>query len=225
MASPCLTIGATLRAGSFNPYFPVGEAQDALCGPRVVTLCPSITSDAWQPIMLMTGKPRSPTISVITPLYNSAGSIEATLASLCAQTYDDWEAILVNDGSTDDTAEKVKLFLGDSRFSYIEQVNGGIAAARNTGIKAASGEWVCLLDHDDRWLPTKLETQLEFANEHGCDIVCTDAVAVQKSSRKLYSQFYEKEFIRNLERINTDPDADVFGLLIRHDFLCASSVM
>src|SRR5690242_19249991 len=108
-------------------------------------------------------QPRSPKISVITPLYNSSRHIEETLNSLCRQSYTDWESILVNDGSTDDTAKTVKPYLSDPRFNYIEQANGGVAAARNTGVKVARGEWVCLLDHDDLWMPTKLERQLAFA--------------------------------------------------------------
>jgi len=173
----------------------------------------------------MNGKKHSPKISVITPLYNSSLYIAETLNSLCRQSYENWESILVNDGSTDDTAEKVKPYLEDQRFKYIEQQNAGIAVARNTGIKAASGEWVCLLDHDDRWLPTKLEKQLAFANDHNYDIVCTGAIAVQEHSRKLYSEFYAEEYIEKLKRSHVDPSIDVFELLIRHNFLCASSVM
>jgi glycosyltransferase involved in cell wall biosynthesis len=174
---------------------------------------------------VMDRQPRSPKISVITPLYNSSRHIEETLNSLCRQSYADWESILVNDGSTDDSAEKVKPYLSDPRFSYTEQANGGVAAARNTGVKAARGEWVCLLDHDDLWMPAKLERQLAFAVGNGYDIVCTSAVAVTKRSRKPYSAFYPQEYIDKLERSSTDPGIDVFELLIRHDFLWASSVM
>ncbi|MBA3248445.1 MAG: glycosyltransferase [Pyrinomonadaceae bacterium] len=166
-----------------------------------------------------------PEVSVITPLYNSSRYIEGTLDALCAQTFGGWESILVDDGSTDDTAEKIKRYLRDGRFTYIKQENGGIAAARNAGIRAARGEWICLLDHDDRWMPAKLEKQLAFADANNCDIVCTDAVVVQEHSRKLYSQFYSAEFIAKLKRINDDMSADAFELLIQNNFLCASSVM
>lgn len=168
---------------------------------------------------------RHPKVTVITPLYNSARFIEATLESLRRQTFEDWEAILIDDGSTDDTPERVKPFLQDARFSYIRQENHGIAGARNTGVRTARGQWVCLLDHDDRWLPTKLEKQLAFAHANQCDIVCTDAFVVQEHSRSLYTGRFPAEFIAQVRQINTDPSVDAFGLLIRHNFLCASSVM
>src|SRR5205085_11286677 len=109
----------------------------------------------------------APKVSVLTPLYNSAAFIRGTLDSLLAQTYTNWESLLVDDGSTDDTAEVVRPYLEDSRFRYVRQENQGIAGARNTGIRAATGEWVCLLDHDDRWLPEKLERQVRYALAHG----------------------------------------------------------
>ena len=177
------------------------------------------------PTKAMSDKGRSPKISVITPLYNSSRFIEATLDSLRRQSYENWESILVNDGSTDDTAEKIKPYLDDPRFTYIEQKNSGIAAARNTGLGVAKGEWVCLLDHDDRWLPAKLDEQLAFAEAHGFDIVCSDAIAVQERSRKRYSEFYPPEYIAELVRASTDRESDVFELLARANFLCASSVM
>lgn len=167
----------------------------------------------------------SPTVTVITPLYNSSQHIEATLNSLCRQTYGNWACILIDDGSTDDTPQKVEPFLRDSRFTYVKQKNQGIAGARNTGLKAATGEWVCLLDHDDRWHETKLEKQLEFARRHACDIVCTDAAVIQGDTQTLYSSLYPADFIAEVVRSATDPSVDVCGLLIRQDFLCASSVM
>jgi glycosyltransferase involved in cell wall biosynthesis len=170
-------------------------------------------------------QPHSPTISVITPLYNSSRHIEETLNSLRRQSFTDWESILVNDGSTDDTAATVKPYLEDPRFNYIEQANGGVAAARNTGLRAARGEWVCFLDHDDLWTPTKLERQLAFAVANGYDIVCTAAIAVTDRSREPFRQFYPAEFVDKLEQSSGDPGIDLFELLIRHNFLWASSVM
>ncbi|HEX7177448.1 MAG TPA: glycosyltransferase family 2 protein [Pyrinomonadaceae bacterium] len=165
-----------------------------------------------------------PKVSVITPLYNSSAFIRATLDSLRAQTYEDWESILVDDGSTDDTAEVVRPYLEDARFRLIRQENRGIAGARNTAIQAASGKWVCLLDHDDRWLPRKLEKQIAFAREHSFDITCTDAFIVTENERWVYSRGFP-EVAAEVQRAAHDPSVDVFGLLIKLDFLCASSVM
>jgi glycosyltransferase involved in cell wall biosynthesis len=166
----------------------------------------------------------TPKVSVITPLYNSAAFVEKTLDSLLAQTYTNWESILVDDGSTDDTARVVRPYLEDPRFKYFRQSNAGIAAARNAGILASSGEWVCLLDHDDRWLPSKLEKQLDYAHAHGCDITCTDAFIVEGSTRWLYSRGFA-EVAAEASRAPDDPRVDAFGLLIRVNFICTCSVM
>jgi glycosyltransferase involved in cell wall biosynthesis len=165
-----------------------------------------------------------PKVSIVTPLYNSSVYIQSTLGSVLAQTLENWELILVNDGSQDDTTEKVKPYLADPRISYISQDNQGIAGARNTGIAAARGEWVCLLDHDDRWLPNKLEKQLEFAATYNLEIVSTDAFVVKGAERHLYSTNFPKETVVALAHSLRDDDVDIFKLLIEGNFLCSSSV-
>ena len=84
-----------------------------------------------------------PKVTIITPLYNSADLIRETLDSVLSQTYANWELILVDDGSTDDTRQVIGAYLDDPRFKYIRQENAGIAEARNTGVSVARGEWVC----------------------------------------------------------------------------------
>lgn len=168
--------------------------------------------------------PHRPAVSVITPLFNSAPHIDTTLESLQAQTFTDWEAILVDDGSTDDTPMRIRRFLDDARFSYVRQENRGIASARNRGIREARGRWVALLDHDDHWRPEKLERQLEAAALHGWTIVCSDAIVVHDGERTHYSAYLPEETLVALERPQ-DRSADLFALLIRMNFLCASSVI
>ncbi len=163
-------------------------------------------------------------MSVVTPLYNSAPYIAETLVSLQRQTCDDWECILVDDGSTDDTELRVKPFLADSRFRYLEQEHRGIAAARNTAIQAAQGRWIALLDHDDLWLETKLERQLELADRSGCEIVCTNAFVVTPTSRRLYSDYFPDELRTAVERWD-EPETDLFAQLIRMNFICSSSAL
>lgn len=102
-------------------------------------------------------------ISVVIPLYNKQDSIVATLQSVLVQTYTDYEVVIVNDGSTDNSAQVVKEFISSSRlspltFRLIEQANGGVSAARNTGIIEAKGEYVAFLDGDDLWDEKYLET-------------------------------------------------------------------
>jgi len=101
---------------------------------------------------------RSPLVSVIIPAYNKASTIASTVESVLKQTFQNFEIIVVDDGSTDGTKEKV-LSLGD-RIRFFQQERGGVSAARNRGIQEARGEFVSFLDGDDLWMPRKLELQM-----------------------------------------------------------------
>lgn len=107
-------------------------------------------------------------VSVITPFYNSARFISETIESVINQTYSNWELILVNDCSTDDSVAMVKQFAKrDDRVKLIElKVNSGVAEARNEGLRLAKGKFVAFIDSDDLWDPSKLETQLNFMCAH-----------------------------------------------------------
>ena len=96
--------------------------------------------------------------SVIVPLYNKAEYVGRTLASLFAQTRSDYEVVVVDDGSTDDSyLEAVRAAQGRSQCRIVRQDNAGVAAARNKGVELAEGKYVCFLDADDWWEPTFLE--------------------------------------------------------------------
>jgi glycosyltransferase involved in cell wall biosynthesis len=100
-----------------------------------------------------------PRVSAIIPAYNAARFLPTSIESVIRQTYDQWEIVVVDDGSTDDTREVVSSYahrLGD-KLRYVYQPNAGLPAARNTGIRNAQGDLVALLDADDIWLPTRLE--------------------------------------------------------------------
>ena len=102
-----------------------------------------------------------PRVSVVVPAFQSAARIGRTLARLRAQTVPDFEVLVVNDGSTDDTSAVVRhAMTGDSRIRFIEQSNRGIAAARNRGVEDARSDVLAFLDDDDLWHPRKLELQL-----------------------------------------------------------------
>lgn len=101
--------------------------------------------------------------SIIVPLYNKAPYVRKTLESVVSQTYMDWELIIVDDGSTDGSADVVRNFIRelnieDRRFKILSQKNAGVAIARNKGVKESKGEYVCFLDADDWW-------KLEFLEE------------------------------------------------------------
>ncbi|MEJ2683892.1 MAG: glycosyltransferase family 2 protein [Candidatus Sulfobium sp.] len=106
-----------------------------------------------------------PSVSVIIPTHNYSNFLHESVESVLAQTFSDFELIIVDDGSTDDTVDVVKRFLRDRRVRYIYQDNKGPSAARNAGIKAAAGEFIALLDADDVWLPTKLERQIQLSKD------------------------------------------------------------
>ncbi|HEY3580949.1 MAG TPA: glycosyltransferase family 2 protein [Pyrinomonadaceae bacterium] len=123
----------------------------------------------------------SPRVSVIIPAYNAAEFINETLDSVFAQTFSDFEVIVVNDGSpdTEDLERALKRY--PEKLRYIKQENQGAAAARNTGIRAASGEFVAFLDADDTWLPTFLQKQLELLQRTRADFVYADALLTGNS--------------------------------------------
>lgn len=117
-----------------------------------------------------------PLISIIIPAYNAEKYIEASILSVLNQTYVNWELIIVNDGSTDRTQAIAEEFSSrDKRIKVINQQNKRLAAARNTGIKNSTGQWVAFLDADDIWFPSKLEKQVKISEKVPyIDILYTD---------------------------------------------------
>lgn len=115
-----------------------------------------------------------PVISVVIPAFNRASLLPEALTSVFAQAIERMEVIVVDDGSTDDTQVVLQSYA--DRIRVIQQPNGGPSAARNTGIQAASGQWVALLDSDDLWLPGKLKNDLDhFRRFPEADVVISDA--------------------------------------------------
>src|SRR5437870_2550752 len=100
-----------------------------------------------------------PTVSVIIPTFNRSSHIINAIESVSQQTYTDYELVVVDDGSTDDTRERLRPYCG--RIRYVYQQNRGASAAQNKGVALATGKWVSILGDDDEWLPTKLECQFE----------------------------------------------------------------
>lgn len=104
-------------------------------------------------------------VSIIVPVFNAEKFLKETINSVLNQTYENWELLLVNDKSTDKSTDIIKSFK-DKRIKLIElKQNSGAAVARNTGIKAARGSFICFIDSDDLWKKTKIEKQVKFMKE------------------------------------------------------------
>mgnify|MGYP003290330313 CR=1 FL=1 len=115
-----------------------------------------------------------PKVSIIIPCYNQAQFLPETLDSVLAQTYENWECIIVNDGSSDNTEEvALEYCKQDDRFVYLPKQNGGLSSARNAGLDAAKGDYVQFLDSDDIILPRKIEKQVQSLENDDVDVcVC-----------------------------------------------------
>lgn len=106
-----------------------------------------------------------PKISVVIPLYNKEKSIASTLRTVLKQTFTDYEIVIVNDGSTDNSVAEVEKIY-DTRIRLIHQQNAGVSAARNRGIEEANGELIAFLDADDEWKPEYLATQYHLSQKY-----------------------------------------------------------
>jgi glycosyltransferase involved in cell wall biosynthesis len=134
-----------------------GNAPQSLV---VCLQCSEAEEEAQEMLSKIDGRPADlPLVSAIIPAYNAAKFIQVAIESALAQTHHLLEIIVVDDGSQDDTAKVAENY----SVTVIRQQNGGPASARNTGVKAASGEWLAFLDHDDSWHANKTEQQLKYA--------------------------------------------------------------
>ena len=126
-----------------------------------------------------------PKISVIMPVYNGEAFIQNAINSLISQTFQDWELIVVDDGSTDNTSRILAQYV-DTRIRVIQQKNGGEAVARNTGLEHMAGEYIAFLDADDLYFPNALFDLLGFLEEHPeYDSVYSNGDIIDYSDRKL----------------------------------------
>ena len=120
---------------------------------------------------------KTPRVSVIVPCYNTANFVSATLESVFAQTYTDYEIIVVNDGSPDTVELERVLAPWADRIVYVKTTNQGLAGARNNGIRVSKGELIALLDSDDLWEPNYLDVQVRKLDENpSADVVYPNAL-------------------------------------------------
>ena len=141
---------------------------------------------------------RTGLVSIITPTYNCGKFIAETIESVQAQTYPDWEMIIVDDCSKDDTKQVVEGYMAqDSRIKYhCLETNSGAAVARTKAMELAEGEYMAFLDSDDLWMPEKLERQLAFMAEHGYAFTCTAYEQIDEEGKSL------DHVVKTLEKVN-----------------------
>jgi len=125
--------------------------------------------------------------SIIVAVYNGAKTLEACINSLLAQTYSNFEILLVDDGSSDNSYEVIQAFESDPRVRYFKKENGGVASARNYGIGVSEGDVIGFCDQDDQWKPTKLEKQLPRFDDPDVGLVYS-WVEIQRMGETDYSK-------------------------------------
>ncbi len=124
----------------------------------------------------------SPLVSVIIPTYNRAWIVKEAIESVLSQTFKDYELIVIDDGSTDNTMDILAPLKRD--IILVQQENQGVSAARNRGLAEAGGEFIAFLDSDDLWLPEKLAVQVAFFTSHPDAMICqTEEVWIRKGVR------------------------------------------
>ena len=124
-------------------------------------------------------------ISIIMAAYNAASTIETAISSVLAQTCTDFELIVINDCSRDDTADKVKAFR-DERIVLLENENNmGVSQTRHRGALTAKSEWIAILDSDDAWEPDKLEKQIRLAAETGAELLYTGSAFMTADGKRM----------------------------------------
>jgi len=130
----------------------------------------------------MTARSKNPKVSVILPTYNRGWILKEAIDSVLAQDFKDFELIVVDDGSTDDTGQILDSY--DQDLMILRQPNRGVSAARNRGIAAANGWLIAFLDSDDLWLPRKLSSQVEFFNSNSSAVINqTEEIWIRNGAR------------------------------------------
>lgn len=128
---------------------------------------------------------QNPLVSIVVTCYNYGRYIVPCLDSIFSQTFQDFEIVVINDGSTDNSEELIRSFLEDSKLKYIYQKNSGQANAKNNGIKNSAGKYIAFLDADDLWDKTKLEKQIPLFSRDNIGVVYSKAKFVDEHGQFL----------------------------------------
>ena len=152
-------------------------------------------------------------VSVVIPTYNRALLVERAVRSVLSQSWTELEVLVVDDGSVDDTRERLWK-LDDTRMRIIRKENGGVSSARNEGLRAAQGEILALLDSDDWWRPDKLSRQVDFMLRGGFAVCQTDEIWIRRGKRvnpgKKHAKPSGRFFEKALEQCLVSPSCVAF---------------
>ena len=150
-----------------------------------------------------------PSVSIIIPIHNTSKYLKRCLDSVINQNIDSFEVFMIDDGSTDNSAEIAKAYLSDNRYHYIHQENQGVSIARNAGIERAKGEWLVFLDSDDYLEPEFLEKLLTIAEKENAEIVCCCA-AYEVNGAEYQISFFKDDTIFSDDELNTVKKKDLY---------------
>lgn len=156
-----------------------------------------------------------PYFSIVIPLYNKENFIENTLKSVLNQSFTDFEVIIVNDGSTDLSEERVFLF-DDSRIHYYRKKNGGVSSTRNYGIEKAKSNYIAFIDADDYWYPNFLNEMFKNINSHPELKVFSIAIEIETSKKNLQADY-------SIKRTGDCEIVNYFAASNKRTILCSSS--
>lgn len=159
-----------------------------------------------------------PIVSIVTPTFNRAKYIRLAVESVLAQTERRWELLIVDDGSTDDTATVLQPYLSDPRINYIYQSNRGQSAARNVALDKARGAYVGFLDSDDIWFPEKLERQLQLFERHpDAHIVHGDETTIDENGDEISRKNMRRYSGRITPQLLADNSVSITTALVRRE--------
>jgi glycosyltransferase involved in cell wall biosynthesis len=163
--------------------------------------------------MIQKSDSQNKTVSIVTPVYNGEQFISETIESVLAQTYTDWEMLIINDGSTDKSEEIALSYAAkDPRIQVFSQQNAGSAAARNNGIRRAKGRYIALLDADDLWEPLFLRRQLDLMEEKKCQLVYGAHKRINDKGKEILQPFIPPKQLHYKDLLKTCSISCLTGL-------------
>lgn len=154
-------------------------------------------------------------VSIIMPSYNSENEIVESINSVLNQTFDNWELLIIDDASTDNTINMIEPFLRDNRIKLmVNKKNKGVSYSRNLGIDKATGEFIAFLDSDDLWTSNKLERQIDFMNSKNVFFSYTGVSYITSTDRKI-NYIYNVPLVRSFSKLKRNNTIATSSVIIK----------